>query len=90
MVKFLCSLIVFVIILFASYSGMATSVDKISHIKHKKITASISQLLRDNYVFPEVANKVAKQLLLNLNNNEYQGYDELWLFADRLTDDIQE
>jgi len=69
---------------------MANLVIATTYDKQKTIVSSISKQLIDNYVFPEVAHKVAKQLLLNINNDEYLGYDEMFVLADRLTDDIQE
>ena len=89
MFKFLFVVIACFSSLFIPYNSMASDVNKISHAKHEAITTSISKKLIENYVFPDVANKVAEQLLLNINNNEYLGYDEIWLLADRLTDDIQ-
>ena len=73
------------------FNSMANNnADGVSDGKQKEITTSISKQLVENYVFPDVANQVSKQLSLNINNNEYLGYDEIFIFAVRLTDDIQE
>jgi hypothetical protein len=76
--------------LLCSFNAIADSNDEVFENRQKTIISNISKKLRENYVFPNVANKVAKQLLLNLNHDKYLGYDEIFIFADRLTDDIQE
>jgi hypothetical protein len=89
MFKTLFILIVTISSLCFSPNCMANLANAVSKDKQKTIVASLSKQLIDNYVFPEVANKVANQLLLNINNDEYLGYDEVFIFAGRLTDDIQ-
>ena len=90
MCKYFIIVIASLISLVFSFNAIAHSSDEISETKQQLITTSISKQLIENYVFPDVANKVASQLLLNIKNNEYLGYDEIFIFADRLTDDIQE
>ncbi|MFT6900523.1 MAG: hypothetical protein ACJAXS_000689 [Colwellia sp.] len=89
MTKYGVALILFFSSLPVNFAVIAMTVAKTPYDKQKVIIDSISKKLIDNYVFPDVANKVATQLLLNINNNEYLGYDESFIFADRLTDDIQ-
>jgi hypothetical protein len=88
--KYLFVVITLLSSLLFSFNAIADSTDDVSENRQKTIINSIAKKLRENYVFPDVANKVAKQLLLNINNDEYLGYDEIFIFADRLTDDIQE
>ena len=90
MSKYLFVVITSLSSLLCSFNAIADSTDDVSENRQKTIINSIAKKLRENYVFPDVANKVAKQLLLNINNDEYLGYDEIFIFADRLTDDIQE
>jgi hypothetical protein len=90
MTKYGVVLILFFSSLPVNFAVIAMTVAKTPYDKQRVIIDSISKKLIDNYVFPDVANKVATQLLLNINNNEYLGYDESFIFADRLTDDIQE
>jgi hypothetical protein len=58
---------VILILLFSSlsvnFTAIAMTVAKTPYDKQRVITDSISKKLIDNYVFPNVANKVAKQSL---------------------------
>lgn len=50
---------------------------------------SLSQLLEENYVFPEVAKKMTFDLKQRLKAGEYRTIKDAVLFADRLTQDLQ-
>lgn len=69
---------------YASQPGAISSSD------HQIIIEKIAKQLKDYYVFPEVGSKAGEYIRLQLKNKEYLGYDSLDLFADRLTDDLQE
>jgi len=89
MSKFIKIITIIIGSVFIQNSCIASLVHDVSHKKQKTIITNISNELIAHYVFPDIANKVAKQLLLNLNDDEYLGYDDIRIFADRLTDDIQ-
>lgn len=54
------------------------------------IIESIIQHLNDEYVFPEVAQKVERSFRANLRHNAYLSFNEPVRFAQLLTDELQE
>lgn len=53
-----------------------------------RIIDSISQKLKTLYVYPEVAEKMSKQLYTNAGNGQYANIKDPIAFADRLTTDL--
>lgn len=53
-----------------------------------RIIDSVSRKLRTLYVYPEVAEKMAKQLYTNNGNGQYENIKDPVAFADRLTTDL--
>lgn len=56
--------------------------------KQETIT-SISKLLKKNYVFPDMANKMVNLLNNNLKNKKYKSIKDPVTFADKLTEDLR-
>lgn len=53
------------------------------------VVDSISKQLKTNYVFPEIAEKMAKKIKASLKKGEYKAILNPWEFADKLTNDLQ-
>lgn len=66
-------------------NGKITLDDKIKMETIKKI----SSLLKDNYVFPDVAKSMNDYLSSQLTGGAYQNITEPMKFADKLTEDLQ-
>lgn len=60
-----------------------------SKMKSEAIT-NISSLLIENYVFPDVAEKVKSQLEANLKSSAYDNIDDPMAFSQKLTMDLQD
>lgn len=58
-------------------------------MKSEAIT-NISSLLIENYVFPDVAEKVKSQLEANLKSSAYDNIDDPMAFSQKMTMDLQE
>ena len=66
--------------------------DKVKELTEKEKTEvadSISKLLRLNYIFPEVANKMATLINTNLKKGQYQSIIEPQAYADKLTQELR-
>lgn len=59
-----------------------------SKMKTEAIT-NISNLLIENYVFQDVAEKVKSQLEANLKSSSYDNIDDPFAFSQKLTEDLQ-
>lgn len=49
----------------------------------------LTKLLKENYVFPETAVNIGKELIQRLHNNEFEGTDDPAWFAKLLTSQLQ-
>jgi hypothetical protein len=63
---------------------------KLDETERQAVVEGISQQLTDNYIFPEVAERMAKKLRKNQKKGAYRDIDDVQLFAQRLTDDLLE
>lgn len=57
-------------------------------IEKSRIIDSISRKLKTLYVYPEIAEKMSKQLYVNAGNGQYTDIKDPIAFADRLTTDL--
>ena len=56
--------------------------------KKEKVIQSVSRLLSDNYVYPEVAERMGNALRKHWDEGDYEAITGPVLFADRLTGDL--
>lgn len=63
--------------------------DPISKIEQQNVIASIDELLKENYVFPEVAKKMSLLLSENMSKKIYSSITDPVLFAEKITEDLQ-
>ena len=54
-----------------------------------EVVNSVSRLLKENYVFPEVADKMVHLISANMKAGKYGTIDRPEEFAERLTEDLQ-
>ena len=79
-----------VLILFSSYLLQAQTEPKpIGETEKKEVIDSIQKLLKDNYVFPEVAEKMNALLSKKLQEGQYKNINAPFEFAQQLTSDLQ-
>jgi C-terminal processing protease CtpA/Prc len=77
-------------LLFPSNNILAQEIDNNLTHQIKTITIdSIGKKLKANYVFPEVAGKMAEQIEVNLQKGNYNSIEEPQEFANKLTEDLQ-
>ena len=57
--------------------------------EQKEVVDSVSQLLNDNYVFPEVAKEMTALIRQQLEKGAYEGISNPNQFADKLTEDLR-
>jgi hypothetical protein len=62
--------------------------DPLSETERKQVVEAIGQQLNDNYIFPEMAEKMAKKISRNLKKGSYDDIDDVRVFAQQLTDDL--
>jgi hypothetical protein len=67
----------------------AETTEGISNEKKESTINGISDLLNENYVFPEKAAQMGELLRNNLKSGAYEKINELDEFAEMLTDDLQ-
>lgn len=74
----------------ASFSLFAQDNAKPLTKKEKaEVLTSVGKLLKDNYVFPEVADKMVNLISANMKAGQYQLINRPEEFAERLTQDLQ-
>lgn len=56
----------------------------------KKIVTKVSQMVADNYVFPEDGKKMGKHIVKKLGKGEYKQIKDSGEFAEQLTSDLRE
>lgn len=66
-----------------------TAQGQLAKAEQQQTIDSLAQALNDNYVFPEVAEKMGKLLKSNWESGTYQSLTDPHAFANRLTADIQ-
>jgi len=62
----------------------------ISNQEKAEVIASISRLLREDYIYPQIGNKISASLNKRLAENRYSSIDVPRKFASTLTKEIQE
>lgn len=88
--KFTLYLLVFSLCLLASTSSMASQPNgSLSKAQVESLTESISQALKKDYIFPNVASKVAAVLKSNVESSVYDKYQDPLALSERLTKDIR-
>ncbi len=70
-------------------STLIAAPQELTQKERKEVVTSISHLLKENYVFPDTAEKMAQSIQKKLSNNDYRGIDEPDAFARKLTEDLQ-
>ncbi|MBS1550641.1 MAG: hypothetical protein JST15_01065 [Bacteroidetes bacterium] len=85
------AVIVLVLILTADLKSQTESLNSKSLTMEEKISAvnSISKLLFDNYIFPNVSKEMENYIKNKLNKDEYNNISDPVRFADELTADLQ-
>lgn len=75
----------------AGWAGQAfASVDdRLTPERRSEIVDQVCAAIDQNYVFPEVAAKMAAHVRARLADGAYDGIEELDVFADRLTEDLR-
>ncbi len=63
--------------------------DSLSQKEKQQVIFNINELLKKNYIFPEMANKMQDTLLKNLHKGVYSSISDPILFAQKLTNDLQ-
>lgn len=72
------------------YHGTAQeSYEPLTDVEKIESVNSVGKIIRDYYVFPEVANKIEKLLKNNLKKGNYNSIKDPYEFANALTKDIQ-
>ena len=88
--KSVLSTIFFFVLLFNHQSVHAQEVEPKVNMEEISVTIdSINNKLQTNYVFPEIANKMAQNLIQNLKKGKYNSLVNPSEFAGQLTDDLQ-
>lgn len=75
-------------VLFTAVGHAQPNPEPLDHAERKQVVEAIGQQLNDNYIFPEVAEKMAKKISRNLKKGNYQDIDDVRVFAQQLTDDL--
>ncbi|MEP1035540.1 S41 family peptidase [Ekhidna sp.] len=82
--------IVFIVFIMVSMNGLAQQkVRPLSRIEKEQAINSIVSILNTEYVFPEVAQKLSKNLQENLTKTRYQSITNPNTFALLVTEDLQ-
>ena len=61
----------------------------VSAVEQKEVIQSLSQLLNDNYVYPEHAQKMSDRLAKNLTEGKYNGLTDVQEFVEAIQQDIR-
>ncbi|WP_255589708.1 S41 family peptidase [Marinicella meishanensis] len=72
-------------------AGLATAQEPpapLTQAEHEAVVEAISRQLQDHYIFPKLADKMAKSIRKNLKKGQYQDITDVQLFAQRLTADL--
>ena len=71
-----------------AYGQENSSMDAMTPEEKIQVVDSVSQMLEDNYVFPEIGKKFSTLLHKNLKEGNYDKIDDPRAFAAKLTEDI--
>lgn len=66
-----------------------STLPKIDGDERKAVVERISELIIDNYVYPDIAKKSAANIKQQLEAGEYSNFDDAEAFAKKLTEDLQ-
>ncbi|WP_301538649.1 S41 family peptidase [Bacillus sp. THAF10] len=64
--------------------------EKRNEVTKSEIVSLMAKALKDNYVFPDVADDMAKHIEMKLNQKEYESLDNQKDFCEKLTGDLRE
>lgn len=63
---------------------------ELNHDIRQEVINRLVQLVRDSYVFPDVANMISERILLKLSNKKYDSLHNPHEFSQVVTSDLQE
>ncbi|WP_051359424.1 S41 family peptidase [Paucisalibacillus globulus] len=63
---------------------------ELNHDKRQEVINCLVQLVRNSYVFPDIANMISEKILLKLSNKEYDSLHNPYEFSQVITSDLQE
>ncbi len=84
--------ILLITILFIVFNYYVTAQESVEHLSEEdkiETVNSVAKIIKENYVFPEVANKIEKLLINNYKNGNYSIIKDPFEFASELTKDVQ-
>ncbi|NAS31505.1 peptidase [Flavobacteriaceae bacterium R38] len=90
--KLIKSSMIMVCCLLLSSTAIVKAQDQVvnlTQIQTNKVIDSIEHILKSNYVFPEIADKMISDLKKNLKEGAYKTIKDPQVFASRLTKDLQ-
>ncbi|SEW05326.1 N-terminal domain of Peptidase_S41 [Chitinophaga sp. YR573] len=76
------------IILLTTFSGLANAQNSLTANEKTQVIDSISKKLTERYVYPDVAEKMVKQLQQNVQKGNYANIKDPNAFADQLSKDL--
>lgn len=82
------SLYLLILCLVTAHVAAQQPPEPLTQAERKSVVEAISQVLKENYIFPEVAEKMAKTIEKNLKKGHYQNISDVRLFAEQLTNDL--
>ena len=91
-VLFFCIVLVCLLVqlITATVFSQPTNINDLTAKEKKNTIYSIIKLLNNNYVFPEVASKIEKYLLTQMNDDAYDKVNNPISFGEALTKDLQQ
>ncbi|MFD3003870.1 S41 family peptidase [Pontibacter toksunensis] len=86
-----CQLLLFLFLSFIVSPSLYAqdSTKPLTKKERAEVVNSVSKLLKENYVFPEVADKMVHLISANMKAGKYRTIDQPEEFAEKLTQDLQ-
>ncbi len=85
--------VVLIVVLISCFSLSTASAQSkmptISKEEQKQVVDSVIKFMKENYVFPEVGNKVADIVATNFKKGKYSSLTDPMAFSDKLTTDLR-
>ncbi|MCZ6595789.1 MAG: S41 family peptidase [Bacteroidetes bacterium] len=81
--------VIALLILLTTVARAQDSATNLTPMEQKTVVDSIGNKLKANYVFPEVADKMAERIKNNLQKGDYNSIIDPQEFAGKLTDDLR-
>ena len=75
--------------LFFQSAAQQASIAPLSDKERKEVVDSICSLLNKNYIFPETAASMCKQITVSLQKGDYKNISDPSAFAQKLTEELQ-